>query len=65
MPLPDPPLQGLLKPEAKAALGAAYAAWRARPETFELEGHAPVRWGMGEGGEGRGELLCGGLATRL
>ena len=35
--------QGLLKAEGKAKFGDAYAAWKADPSNFEIDGHFPVR----------------------
>ena len=35
--------QGLLKQEGKSKFGANYAAWKADPANFEIDGHFPVR----------------------
>ncbi|ACO64865.1 predicted protein [Micromonas commoda] len=35
--------QGLLKEEGKAKYGDKYAAWKADPANFEIDGHFPVR----------------------
>ena len=36
-------LQGSLKQEGKVKFGANYAAWKADPANFEIDGHFPVR----------------------
>lgn len=35
--------QGLLKQKGKSKFGANYAAWKADPANFEIDGHFPVR----------------------
>ena len=35
--------QGLLKEEGKEKYGDKYAAWKADPANFEIDGHFPVR----------------------
>jgi broad specificity phosphatase PhoE len=52
-------MQGLRKQEGKSKLGVQYAAWKAAPADFEIDGHFPVRELWERGAECWQEVLRG------